>query len=132
MSPSSLTNSLPWRILDSGATGSFVTTEDQRVLTNLVTTNDGPTILAANGNTMPTQAQGQLQLSSTLTPKAQHAFVLDDLKTGTLISLSQLCDDDCIVLFTKYGVNIIKNDQGIITDRREHNGLWSVSLQQTP
>ena len=45
-----------YAILDSGATRSFVTTEDQRALTNLVTTNDGPTIIAANGNPMPTQA----------------------------------------------------------------------------
>ena len=72
---------------------------------------------------MPTRSQGHLQLSPALTTTAQHAFVLDDLKTGTLISLSQLCDDDCIALFTKYGVKIIKHDQVIITGKREDNGL---------
>ena len=81
---------------------------------------------------MPTRSQGQLQLSPALTTTAQHAFVLDDLKTGTLISLSQLCDDDCIALFTRYGVKIIKNDQVIITGRRGDNGLWSIPLTPAP
>ena len=78
---------------------------------------------------MPTRAQGQLQLSPALTKTAQTAFVLDDLKNNTLISLSQLCDDDCISLFTKYGVKIIKKDQVIITGKRDDNGLWSIPLK---
>ena len=43
---------------------------------------------------------GKLPLSPHLSDTAQEAFVLDDLKTGTLISLAQLCDDDCTSLFT--------------------------------
>jgi hypothetical protein len=59
---------------------------------------------------MPTTLQGQLPLSKKLSPAAQTAFVLDDLKTGTLISLAQLCDDDCIAIFTKYDVKLLKNN----------------------
>ena len=88
----------------------------------------GPTILAANGAIMPITAQGQLPLSSHLSPAAQQAFVLDDLTTGTLVSLGQLCDDNCIALFTKYNVHIIKNDQVIIQGKREANGLWLVPI----
>ena len=76
---------------------------------------------------LPTVA-GQLPLSPHLSTHAQAAFVLDTLKTGTLISLAQLCDDDCIALFTKYNVKIIKNDQVIITGRRMDNGLWSIPI----
>ena len=78
---------------------------------------------------MPTQDKGQLHLSPALNATSQEAFVLDDLKTGTLISLAKLCDDDCIALFTKYEVNIIKNNQVIITGKRESNGLWSIPLK---
>jgi hypothetical protein len=66
---------------------------------------------------------GQLPLSPHLSTTAQAAFVLDELKTGTLISLAQLCDDDCIALFTKYNVKIIKDDNVIITGRWMDNGL---------
>ena len=89
----------------------------------------GPTILAANGQAMQTQAKGQLQLSPALNATSQEAFDLENLKTGTLISLAKLCDDDCIALFTKYEVNIIKNNQVIITGKRESNGLWSIPLK---
>ena len=77
---------------------------------------------------MPIAASGMLNLSSQLSKPAQHAFVLDDLKTGTLISLAQLCDDDCIAVFSKYNVKILKHNEVIITGRRKANGLWSVPI----
>ena len=77
---------------------------------------------------MVSTTAGQLPLSPYLSATAQAAFVLDDLKTGTLISLAQLCDDDCTALFTKYNVQIIKNDSVIITGRRMTNGLWSIPI----
>ena len=121
-----------YAILDSGATGSFVTSSDQSLLKNVAPTITAPTILAANGTIMPARSHGQLQLSPDLTAPAQHAFVLDDLQTGTLISLGQLCDDNCIALFTRYGVKILKNNQVIITGKREPNGLWSIPLTPQP
>ena len=75
---------------------------------------------------------GQLPLSPHLSTTAQAAFVLDELKTGTLISLAQLCDDDCIALFTKYNVKIIKDNNVIITGRRMDNGLWSIPIKSPP
>ena len=81
---------------------------------------------------MPATAQGQLNLSSKLSNAAQHAFLLDDLKTGTLISLGQLCDDDCIGISTKYNVKILKHNKIIIEGKREDNGLWSTPLHPPP
>jgi hypothetical protein len=51
---------------------------------------------------------------------------LDNLKTGTLISLSQLCDDDCITVFTRYDIKLLKNNEVIITGKHMPNGLWSL------
>jgi hypothetical protein len=79
---------------------------------------------------MATTQKGTLGLSNKLSTPAQTAFVLDDLKTGTLISIAQLCDDDCIVIFSKYDVQIVKDDQVIIKGQRMTNGLWSVPLTQ--
>jgi hypothetical protein len=80
---------------------------------------------------MPTTQQGVLRLSHKLSHSAQTAFVLDDLKTGTLVSLAQLCDDDCIAIFSKYDVKILKENQIIITGKHMPNGLWSIPLKQT-
>ena len=84
--------------------------------------------MSASGTVMPATQHGYFNLSTELSPAAQSAFVLDDLQTGTLISLAQLCDDDCIAIFTKYDVKIIKNNKIIITGKREDNGLWSVPI----
>ena len=77
---------------------------------------------------MPTHLQGQMQLSKALSATAQKAFVLEDLATITLISLSQLCDDDYIAFFTIFSDKIIKNNQVVIVGKRDSNGLWSVPL----
>jgi hypothetical protein len=115
-------------ILDSGATGTFVTNADAHHLSSTSHGDDGPTILSASGTTMPTNLQGQLPLSKKLSPTAQSAFVLDDLKTGTLLSLAQLCDDDCIAVFTRYDVKLLKNNEVIIIGKRMSNGLWSLPI----
>jgi hypothetical protein len=121
-----------YAILDSDATGTFVTNSYAQHLTNPSTVDNGPTILSASGTAMPTTRQGQLSLSPHLSSAAQSAFVLDDLKTGTLISLAQLCDDDCIAIFTRYDVKLLKNNKVVITGTRMSNGLWSLPLGSPP
>ena len=93
--------------------------------------SNGPSVLSAIGAAMPITVQGQLPLSKKLSATAQ-AAVLDDLKTGTLISLAQFCDDDCIAIFNKYNVKILKNDEVIIQGNRMPNGLWSIPLLAPP
>jgi hypothetical protein len=96
-----------------------------------IITDDGPIVLSASGDVMPSTIRGKFPLSNHLSDTAQNAFALDDLKTGTLISLAQLCDHDCIAIFSKYDVNILKNDQVIITGTRQPNGLWSIPIRSS-
>ncbi|KAI2511403.1 hypothetical protein MHU86_3014 [Fragilaria crotonensis] len=81
---------------------------------------------------MSSALHGLLPLSSRLSAQAQSAFVLDGLRTGTLVSLAQLCDDDCIAIFSKFDVKIVKRDTVIITGTRTPNGLWSIPLAAPP
>jgi hypothetical protein len=119
-----------YAILDSGATGTFVTASDAQHLLDTSIIDNGPTVLSASGMEMPTTIKGHLPLSPALSVAAQSAFVLDDLKTGTLISLSQLCDDNCIAIFTQYDVQILKSDNVIIKGTRMSNGLWSLPINK--
>ena len=75
---------------------------------------------------------GVLPLSPLLSDKAQSAFVLDDLRTGTLISLSQLCDDDCVAIFSRFDVKLVKDNQVLLTGHRLPSGLWSLPLLAPP
>jgi hypothetical protein len=87
-----------------------------------------PVVLSASGDPMVSTIQGTLPLSQHLSNHAQDAFELDALKTGSLVSLSKICDDDCLALFSRHDVQIIKNDQVIITGKRMDNGLWSIPI----
>jgi hypothetical protein len=77
---------------------------------------------------MKPSLSGTLPLSPLLSDKAQSAFVLDSLKTGTLISLSQICDDNCTAIFDRSQVRILKENKIILTGPRTPNGLWSLPL----
>ena len=118
----------PFVILNSGATGTFVASSDVPHLRQLQTLSNGPTVLSASGEVMTSTLHGTLPLSPLLSDVAQSAFVLDNLRTGTLVSLSQLCDDDCIAIFSKLDVKIVKKGIVLITGRRTSNGLWTIPL----
>ena len=71
----------------------------------------------------------QVPLAPELSPDALQGHELHGLKTGSLVSIGKLCDDDCMSLFTKYNVNIIKNGKVIITGpRNKENNLWTIPL----
>ena len=122
----------PHVLLDSGATGTFVASADVQHLRHPVPISNGPNVLSASGDVMSSTLRGVLPLSPHLSTTAQSAFVLDDLQTGTLVSLAQLCDDDCIAIFTRFDVRILKNNTVLITGARTPNGLWSIPLQVPP
>ena len=69
-----------------------------------------------------------LPFSHKLTPIAQIDFSFDNLQSGTLISFGKLCDDNCITIFSKYDVQIIKHNEIIIKGRRTSNGLWKIPV----
>ena len=50
------------------------------------------------------------------------------MKSGSLISIGQLCDDDCIAIFTKYDIQIIQRNEILIRGKRTDNGLWNILL----
>jgi hypothetical protein len=65
----------------------------------------------------------------TLASSSQGRPHFDNLKSGSLISIGQLCDDECVALFTKYGVKILKHGKVIITGKHNaKNGLWNIPL----
>ena len=69
-----------------------------------------------------------LPFSHKWTPKARVAFSFDNIQIGTLISIGQLCDDNCIAIFSKYDAQIVKHNEIIIKRRRTSNGLWKIPL----
>ena len=69
--------------------------EEVRKITN------GPAVKVTTGTAIEPHLETKLHLVPELSEKAQHAFLFKHSKTGLLVSLDQLCDDDYIAIFAK-------------------------------
>jgi hypothetical protein len=125
--PINLANSVA--ILDSGASGNYINAAAEKHCINVTITNSGPSVQVANGDNIETTKRAIVPLSPKLSEQAKLGHIFDDLQSGSIISLGQLCDDNCVTLFTQYDVKIYKNGQVIIVRKRNPaNGLWNIPL----
>ena len=77
----------------------------------------------------PTQ---QGVLFSNISKQAQTAIALPALQSSSLISLGQLCDDDCIVVLNKKNICAIKEDEVVLQDQRHFTDkIWDIPIQKT-
>ena len=94
---------------DSGATKTYFMPSHQHVLEKCTTPTITPTVVLPNKETLQPIAKGLLRLHPELSDKAQTATVLDNLRSASLISIRQLCDDNCVALFSKNNLQVYKN-----------------------
>ena len=114
---------------DSGATKTYLRPQDQVAIINKQKTPNGPRVGIPNGMKMNTIAKGHLPLHHLLTNKACQANIIKGLNNASLLSIGQLCDDDCVAIFDKRFLNIYKGKHKIIRGVRNWNdGLWDVHL----
>ena len=77
---------------------------------------------------MTSTKKALLSTSEKLTKISKVAYRFSNLRSDTLILIGQFCDDDCVAIFTKYNVKILKGDKVIIQGRQTDNGLWKLSI----
>ena len=87
-------------------------------------------VMLPNATNIIPSLQGHLPLSNKLPMKAKKATVLPDLKSSSLISLRQLCDDDCKVLLDKKKLQVFKENDVILEGTRNlKDGLWDMPIK---
>ena len=79
---------------------------------------------------------GYLPIHKEITHKGSEVLIFPHLTNESLISVGQLCDDGCIVFFTKNDFAVLKNNRLLFKGlRNKQDGLWdfnSTSLPKTP
>ena len=85
-------------IPDTLATKHYIT-EDTLQICKDVKDTIGPYVTVADGRIMAPTKKAQLPLPKEFTKHTRTAYSFNNLKSGTLISTGQLCDDDCIAFF---------------------------------
>ena len=101
-------------IPDTDASTHFLKKEAIKDCTKIKQQNDGKQATAADGGKMKARHKIVVPLAPKLSEKATTGYTLNNLEIGSLVSIAQLCDDDCIALFTKYDIEIMKNGKAII------------------
>ena len=89
--------------VDTGATGHYLNTvAKQHCTTHVELTNTGPSVRVTNGENIETMRRVIVPLANNLSTQAKVGNIFDGLQSGSLISIGQLCDGDCVALFAKY------------------------------
>ena len=83
-----------------------------------------------NAQSILSTKQGQLNLHPSLSTQSQQAIVLPQLKSASLISLGQLCDNKCTILLDKKKISVYKDNKVIINGYRNPiDGLWDIPIK---
>ena len=116
---------------DSGATQHYLKQEDSVILENYTKINNGPTVSLPNNTTIQATHRGTLPLPSAISTAAMTAHTFPHLKNTSLLSIGQLCDDDCVAVLDKHKMGIYKNKKLILSGpRNKTDGLWDVKFNK--
>ena len=72
---------------------------------------------------------GLLPLHHSFSKTAKTAHVLDGMTNSSLISIGQLCNDDCVAILDKRRLQVFKNNKCILMGpRNKTDSLWDIVL----
>ena len=115
---------------NSGASKHFLKPEHASVLRNLLPVPNGPPAVLPNKKKIHPTHQGYLPLSSALSESATSSLIYPGITNKLLVSIGQLCDDDCLAIFTKKYLHIFKNNKLLLKGYCNWlDGLWDIPLQ---
>ena len=113
---------------DSGATKHYWRPKDKDVLNDLKSFQ-GANVTLPNNVSIQSTEKGNIPFSEKLSEAAKDASVLPGLESSSLVSLGQLCDDDCEILLNKKSLFVIKENELILEGYRNQNDLlWDIPV----
>ena len=104
-------------------------------ITNIKETDPGIKVLYPNNQYLTFKHTADLSFSNLpTTTKSAHLF--EQLASGSLLSIGQLCDADCQVFFDATRMVILSQQKIVLIGTRKRGGLWYVDATdpttQTP
>ena len=115
---------------DSGCSAHFIKSSHRNILQNLIPLKNGPIAALPNKSVIRASHQGFLPFKN-VSRVAQKTLVYPNLTNASLLSIGQFCDDECIAVFTKSSMYVIKNNDLVVHGHRNPlDGLWDIRLPQ--
>ena len=117
---------------DTGASGHYLTQQDQHGCQEVRPTTAPKNVLLPTNEIISSTHDAYLPIYS-VSKQATSATIFPALTNSSLLSIGQLCDDNCSAIFTKTNLQIIKDDKIILEGMRNlTDGLWDVPLYNEP
>ena len=91
----------------------YFRSQDTTVLSNIKEA-DGPTVKQPDNTEITTGGTGTVPLLAHLSTTAQSEMILPTLKSASLISMGQLCDDGCKVVLDESDLAVVKHNNVIL------------------
>ena len=91
-----------------------------------------PDVHQPDNMVLKTQGTGLVPIDETLSPEATRAMILPELKSSSLISMGQLCDDNCLVILSKKKLTVLKDNKMVLEGtRNKKDDLWDIPIYKT-
>ena len=117
---------------DSSASNHYFKLDDAAVLDNVQRISQPKNVQLPNSTNISVTHQGLLPLSNVLSDAAKTVHILPALTNYSLLSIGQLCNDNCWGLFNKKDLLLFKQTRLILRGTRNLNdGLWDVLIPST-
>ena len=121
----SVTPPLPVVKADSGASKHYFRIQDVALLDN-VKSASGPTVFLPNNEALQATKEGNLPIPQ-LSNNGKKAHIIPTLTNTSLLSLGQLCDDNCTIVLRKPDLQVYKDHKIILKGVQNHaDGQWYI------
>ena len=128
--PTAWTTPLPSAIFkaDTGASAHYVKKDDTSILYNIKPSKHPKQVQLPDESIIKSTHDANLPING-VNISATTATVFPALTSSSLLSIGQLCNDDCIAVFTKENMKVLKDEKIILHGiRNQSDGLWDVPL----
>ena len=116
---------------DTGASNHYWREIDDNILQQVVN-QPGPSVQLPNSEIIHSTARGEIPLPPEFSKTAKETMILPKLTSSNLISLGQLCDDNCEILLNKNEMHAIKGNKVILKGyRNKTDGLWDIPIKKS-
>ena len=116
--------------LDSGASGTYIRKEDENIAQSKHKSCNGPRVILPDNSVLTPSHECNLKLPG-MSNKGTSAYIFPELKSASLISVGQLCDDGCTVTFTANDVKAIKENNIVLQGTRNwQDKLWDIKFDK--
>ena len=116
--------------LDSGASGTYIRKEDENIAQQKHPSYNGPRVILPDNSVLTPSHECNLKIPG-MSRKGTSAYIFPELKSASLISIGQLCDDGCTVTFTANGVKAVKENNIVLHGSRNwQDKLWDIKFDK--